>query len=298
MRIPALRLFGLFLLLCVSLGTVDAQNVIRGQVIDGETGDPVFAAGVLVQGSTTATSTDFDGRFRLEVVSLPVTLNVSFIGYATLALGVRNTSEEVRAVLQPDAVLMEEAQVVGSRIDERQKQGPLTVESMDVLAIKEAPSGNFYEGLGNLKGVDLTSASLNSTSPVRSLQLIDGVDNQSPGLNFSLGNFLGAPELDVMKVDIVAGASSAFFGPGAFNGVVSMETKSPFRFPGVSVSAKAGERNLTETGFRYADYITDKEDNPVLGFKVNAFRFSADDWVADNYNPVDGAAGMGRGIRR
>ena len=63
---------------------------------------------------------------------------------------------KIRAVLQPDAVLMEEAEVVGSRIDERQKQGPLTVESMDILAIKEAPSGNFYEGLGNLKGVDLT----------------------------------------------------------------------------------------------------------------------------------------------
>ena len=293
------RLLALSVFLCSALVAVHAQSVIRGQVIDGETGDPVFAAGVLVQGSTTGTSTDFDGRFRLEVASLPVTLNVSFIGYATLTLDVNSAAEEVRAVLQPDAVLMEEAQVVGSRIDERQKQGPLTVESMDVLAIKEAPSGNFYEGLGNLKGVDLTSASLgfkiintrgfNSTSPVRSLQLIDGVDNQSPGLNFSLGNFLGAPELDVMKVDIVAGASSAFYGPGAFNGVVSMETKSPFRFPGVSISAKAGERNLTETGFRYADYITDKKDNPFLGFKVNAFRFSADDWVADNYNPVDGA---------
>ena len=293
------RILGLMLVLFCASAAVDAQTVIRGQVIDGETGDPVFAAGVLVQGSTMGTSTDFDGRFRLEVPSLPVLLNVSFIGYATLAIDVRNASDEVRAILQPDAVLMEEAEVVGSRIDERQKQGPLTVESMDVLAIKEAPSGNFYEGLGNLKGVDLTSASLgfkiintrgfNSTSPVRSLQLIDGVDNQSPGLNFSLGNFLGAPELDVMKVDIVAGASSAFYGPGAFNGVVSMETKSPFRFPGVSVSARAGERNLTETGFRYADYITDKEENPVLGFKVNAFRFSADDWVADNYNPVDGA---------
>ena len=88
------------------------------------------------------------------MASLPVTLNVSFIGYATLSIDVRNTSDEVRAVLEPDAVLMEEAEVVGSRIDERQKQGPLTVESMDVLAIKEAPSGNFYEGLGNLKGVD------------------------------------------------------------------------------------------------------------------------------------------------
>ncbi len=292
-----------FRALCLTLSlvslTASAQVAIRGQVLDGETGDPVFAAGVLVAGSTTGTSTDFDGRFRLEVPALPVKLNVSFIGYALLEIDVRSATDEIRAVLQPDAVLMEEAEVVGSRIDERQKQGPLTVESMDILAIKEAPSGNFYEGLGNLKGVDLTSASLgfkiintrgfNSTSPVRSLQLIDGVDNQSPGLNFSLGNFLGAPELDVMKVDIVAGASSAFYGPGAFNGVVSMETKSPFRFPGLAVSAKVGERNLTETGFRYADYVENSEGNPVLGFKINAFRFSADDWIADNYNPVDGS---------
>ena len=66
------------------------------------------------------------------------------------------------------------------------------------IAIKETPSSNFYDGLGALKGVDITAASLgfkvintrgfNSTSPVRSLQIIDGVDNQSPGLNFSLGN--------------------------------------------------------------------------------------------------------------
>lgn len=294
-----LQYWAVCLMLSLLSLTTFAQEVVKGQVIDGETGDPVFAAGVVVQGTSTGTSTDFDGRFRLEVDALPVRLNISFIGYAMLTVDVKTTENDVRVSLQPDAVLMEEAEVVGSRIDERQKQGPLTVESMDVLAIKEAPSGNFYEGLGNLKGVDMTSASLgfkiintrgfNSTSPVRSLQLIDGVDNQSPGLNFSLGNFLGAPELDVMKVDIVAGASSAFYGPGAFNGVISMETKSPFRFPGVAVSAKLGERNLTESGFRYADYIENAEGNPVLGFKINAFRFSADDWVADNYNPVDGS---------
>ncbi len=110
--------------------------------------------------------------------------------------------------------------MVGSRISDKQKQAPLTVESMDVIAIREAPSGDFYESLGNLKGVDMTAASMgfkvintrgfNSTSPVRSLQLIDGVDNQSPGLNFSLGNFLGASDLDVMRVDMIAGASTAY----------------------------------------------------------------------------------------
>src|SRR5690606_15317953 len=118
-----------------------------------------------------------------------------------------------------------------------QKESPLTVETMGIIAIKETPAANFYEGLGNLKGVDVTASSLsfkvintrgfNSTSPVRSLQIIDGVDNQSPGLNFSLGNFLGASELDVQKVDLIVGASSAYYGPNAFNGVIAMQTKSP-----------------------------------------------------------------------
>ena len=117
--------------------------------------------------------------------------------------------------------MIETAEVVGERISEKQKQAPLTVETMDALAIKEAPTGSFYEGLGNLKGVDLTSASLgfkivntrgfNSTSPVRSLQLIDGVDNQSPGLNFSLGNFLGAPDFPVSNLKCPSSISPARF---------------------------------------------------------------------------------------
>ena len=44
----------------------------------------------------------------------------------------------------PDQVLIEAAEVVGDRISQKQKQAPLTVESMDVIAIKEAPSGSFY----------------------------------------------------------------------------------------------------------------------------------------------------------
>ena len=135
------------------------------------------------------------------------------------------------------------------------KESPLTVEAMDVTAIIEAPSSTFYESIGNLKGVDITSASLgfkiintrgfNSTSPVRSLQIIDGVDNQSPGLNFSLGNFLGTTELDTKGVEIVVGANSALYGPNAFNGVIDMTTKDPFMFPGTSYQIKLFHKVLT-----------------------------------------------------
>ena len=299
---PTRRLgLGALILSVLSLWSMDlvAQTTLRGQVLDGATGEPMFAANVLEDGTSNGVTTDFDGQFRLVVDALPVTLNVSFIGYAVKQVSVKEANQRIVVKLESDQVLIEAAEVVGERISEKQKQAPLTVETMDALAIKEAPTGSFYEGLGNLKGVDLTSASLgfkiintrgfNSTSPVRSLQLIDGVDNQSPGLNFSLGNFLGAPDLDVKSVEIVAGASSAYFGPGAFNGVINMETKDPFVFDGLSASYKMGERSLNELGFRWAQKIENSDGDPFFAYKVNAFAFSAYDWEATNYNPIDGS---------
>ena len=284
---------------------LQAQTTIRGRVVDGNTGEPMFSSSVINEATGKGTTTDFDGIFRLNVASLPANLRISFIGYTEKSVTVTDPEAKLVIKLIEDQILIEEAEVVGERISEKQKQAPLTVESMDLIAIKEAPSGNFYEGLGNLKGVDLTSASLgfkiintrgfNSTSPVRSLQLIDGVDNQSPGLNFSLGNFLGAPDLDVKNVEIIAGASSAFYGPGAFNGVINMETKDPFVFPGLSISTKIGETtkkgesNLYEFGFRWAQIIENKNEEPVFAYKINAFRFQAYDWEATNYEPVDGS---------
>ena len=293
------------LFFCISFSSF-SQTTIRGNVIDNSTGEPMFSASVVVIETGQGVTTDFDGLFRLDVARLPVVLQVSFIGYGAETVTVSSDRDKIVIKLSPDQILIEAAEVVGERISEKQKQAPLTVETMDLIAIKEAPSGNFYEGLGNLKGVDITSASLgfkiintrgfNSTSPVRSLQLIDGVDNQSPGLNFSLGNFLGAPDLDVKSVEIIAGASSAFFGPGAFNGVINMETKDPFVFSGLSVSTKLGEttkkgeRPLSEVGFRWAQILDNEVGDAVFAYKVNFFQFSAYDWEATNYNPIDGSS--------
>jgi outer membrane receptor protein involved in Fe transport len=122
---------------------------------------------------------------------------------------------------------------------------------------------------------------------VRSLQTIDGLDNQAPGLNFSLGNFLGSSELDIAKVELIVGASSAFYGPNAFNGVIAMETRDPFFHEGLSAYIKAGERNMLQGAFRWADAIENKDGLPVFAYKNNAEALRADDWVADNYDPVD-----------
>ncbi|MFM7769005.1 MAG: carboxypeptidase-like regulatory domain-containing protein, partial [Bacteroidota bacterium] len=222
-------------------GSAIGQFLVKGKVIDEISKEPLSYCAVVEEGTANGVYTDFEGDFVLKLTKLPATLQFKALGFNEFRLLVTEITNDPIQVELDDVSQGPIIEIRDSRITEKQKQNPLTVERLDLTAIKNAASGNFYESLGTLKGVDLTTASLgfrvintrgfNSTSPVRSLQLIDGVDNQSPGLNFSLGNFLGAPDLDVVGVDIVQGASSAFFGPGAFNGVVKMETKNPFDFP-------------------------------------------------------------------
>lgn len=275
-----------------------AQNLIKGEVIDADNGEPLIGANVIVKNEAgKGTVTDFDGTFELRVEKLPVTLNISYIGYTAVDYEVTNVGQKILIKMGEDAVTIDlGVEIKGQRVSEKQKAAPLTIESLDAIAIKQTASTDFYNGLGSLKGVDLTTASLgftvintrgfNSTSPVRSLQTIDGVDNQSPGLNFSLGNFLGASELDIQKVDLVVGASSAFYGPNAFNGVIAMETKNPFFNKGLAASVKVGERSLVETAFRFADVIKNKSGQPTVAYKLNFSYLRANDWEANNFNPV------------
>ena len=289
-----------FLIAYCLLPTVNcfAQVKVNGVVKDKEKGEVLIGATVVLKGTTTGAVTDIDGKFELTVpLKPPFTLTVSYMGYVTQEFVVENPQDKLKFKLPAETVMLEDVKVVAKGLSERQKKSPLTIESMNIAAIKATPSADFYEGLGHLKGVDLISASIgfkvintrgfNSTSPVRSLQIIDGVDNQSPGLSFSLGNFLGASELDVLNVDLVVGASSAFYGPNAFNGVISMTTKSPFVHPGLSAMTKVGERGLFESSIRWAQVFKNKEGEEKFAYKFNLFWLRVNDWEADNMDPTD-----------
>ncbi|MES2691576.1 MAG: carboxypeptidase-like regulatory domain-containing protein [Bacteroidota bacterium] len=274
----------------------DAQ-IIKGIIKDNKTGEALIGATVVIKGTTAGAATDYDGNFSIKTsLPPPYILVITYVGYQQQETTVSDLAKPVTIKIEQNVTQLKEAEIRDSRISERQKQNPVTVETMDALAIKQTPAANFYEGLAHLKGVDLTSASIgfkiintrgfNSTSPVRSLQLIDGVDNQSPGLNFSLGNFLGSSELDVQKVDLIVGASSAYYGPNAFNGVINMQTKSPFLFPGLSAQVKGGERDLFEGAVRWAQVFKNKKGEDQIAYKFNLFYMRANDWKAQDYSPT------------
>lgn len=279
-----------------------AQDI-SGILLDKQNGETLIGATVSVKGTTTGTATDIDGKFSLKITQQPpLTLVFSYVGYTSQEVEIKTAADLKRNFnikLGAEEKVLKDVEIVDSRITQKQKESPLTVESMGLQAIKQTASATFYEGLGNLKGVDMTAASLgfvvintrgfNSTSPVRSLQLLDGADNQAPGLNFSVGNFAGATEIDIQKVDLIVGASSSMYGPNAFNGVISMQTKNPFFYNGLTVFVKGGERNLFEGALRYAKVFKNKAGTDKAAFKVNFSYLRADDWVANNMDASTGS---------
>ena len=276
------------------------QVLVRGTVMSAASQEPLIGARVILDKTTgvntlVGSMSQTDGSFQFESpIDPPFQLTVTYLGFDTLTYEVKDLSRPLRLRMQETGLEIGEVEITASAIEEAKRRSPLTIESMGIKAIKETSAANFYEGLGHLKGVDMNDASLgfkvintrgfNSTQPVRSLQLIDGVDNQSPGLNFSLGNFLGASELDLESVTLVVGASSAFYGPNAFNGVISMKTKNPFIHRGLSASVKVGERNLLETAVRYAKVFENKKGEEKFAIKLNLFYMQADDWEARNFD--------------
>jgi iron complex outermembrane recepter protein len=272
-----------------------SQTTVKGIINDNETNEELIGATVKIVNSTFGCVTDFNGEFTIKTnLKLPFSIEISYIGYESKVVNLTE-NRFFKLNLVSKNLQLKAVEVLGG-ISKKLKESPLSIESMDINDIKQTSATNFYEGLSHMKGVDMTSASLgfrvintrgfNSTSPVRSLQIIDGVDNASPGLNFALGNFLGASELDLMKVEIVSGASSAFFGPNAFNGVISMNTKSPFLFDGLSASVKLGERFMNEYAVRYAKVFKDDKGEDRFAYKLNLFYMNANDWEATNTNSV------------
>ncbi|PQJ21764.1 carboxypeptidase-like regulatory domain-containing protein [Tenacibaculum sp. SG-28] len=235
--------------LCSSI--MVAQTTITGTVNDATYGGPLPGANIKVSRKAVGTSTDFDGKFTLQVTDKPpFTIEVSLLGYGTKSVEITENNQVVELSLTELATSLDEVVVSASRTPERIMESPVTVERMDSRAIKNTSSPSFYDGLENLKGVDVNTNSLTFKSVntrgfatfanTRFMQLVDGMDNSSPALNFALGNLLGLSELDVQSVELLPGASSALYGANAFNGIMFMTSKNPFDYQGISTSFKAG----------------------------------------------------------
>ncbi|MCL7752588.1 TonB-dependent receptor [Polaribacter sp. Z022] len=273
------------------------QTTVTGTVKDAKTGETIPGANIKISRKSVGTNSDFDGNFVLKVSEKPpFTIEISVLGFHTEKVEITKNNQKVEVSLRENATSLDEIVVSASRTPERIMESPVTVERMDSRAIKNTSAPSFYDGLENLKGVDINTNSLTfksvntrgfaTFSNTRFMQLVDGMDNSSPALNFALGNLLGMSELDVKTVELLPGASSALYGANAFNGIMFMTSKSPFDDQGISLSLKtgltsqeaAGDNKYYDFNIRLAHAFSDK-----FAAKATLSYLDGTEWHATDY---------------
>ncbi|SFU59279.1 Outer membrane receptor proteins, mostly Fe transport [Pustulibacterium marinum] len=285
-------------LLCTAISF--SQTKVTGTIVDSDN-EPIPSANVVLEGTSEGVVADFDGNFIFETEkNPPFNLVFSSIGFTAQVVEISTNNQKVTVSLEEEHTQLDEIVLSASRTPERVFESPVSVERMGIQQIKATPSASFYDGLENMKGVDLNTNSLTFKSVntrgfatfanTRFVQLVDGMDNASPALNFVLGNLLGMNELDVASVELLPGASSALYGANAFNGILFMRSKSPFEHEGISAYVKggvtsqkaAGTNEYYDLGLRLAKKFSDK-----FAVKGSVSYLSGTDWYATNYTDVN-----------
>jgi outer membrane receptor protein involved in Fe transport len=288
-----------FLLVCIaclfSFNLFAQSTTLKGSVASGASKEKIPAVSVSVKGSGLGTYTDDKGNFTLTVPKLPVTLVFSSVGFENTEVEISSASQSLDVELKVAATLGQEVVVSATRVATRILESPVTIERVNAAAIRNAPAASYYDVVTNLKGVDMMTSSLTFKTPTtrgfngsgntRFNQLVDGMDNQAPGLNFSVGSVVGLSELDVDNMELLPGASSALYGPGGMNGTLLINSKNPFKYQGLSFQVKTGlmhadgkYRNTSpyyNWGVRWAQKIGER-----FAFKITSELVQAQDWLA------------------
>ena len=289
-------LFLFFLLPVILKAQLNGSAILSGRIV-GENHEGLSAVSVSVKGSSKGTISDSTGRFSLVInQKFPFVLVVSSIGFTPQEIELKNANSKLAIQLTSQTFLANTVVVTASRTSEKVLKSPVSIEKLDIRSLKETPAASFYDAIGNVKGVQLTTSSITFKVPntrgfnipnnFRFMQLVDGIDMQAATLGVPLGNAIGPTELDIQSIEITPGAASALYGMNAINGMSNLITKNPFASQGLSVFQRTGVNHvdgidhspslLTETAIRFARAYKDK-----FAFKVNASYLKGTDWISN-----------------
>ncbi len=300
------RAFLAVVLLTGSLLPALAQHIEITGNVKNDSNEPLSGVNIHVKDKVIGTISNHNGDFNLEVKDTPpILLSISMIGYKSQEIEVSESTVRLVIVLVKSITILDEVLVRSpSRVEENIMQSSVSIEKMGMLDIKNIAAFDYYAGIATMKGVDMMSSSIGyqiintrgftSAANTRFVQLFDGMDVQSPSLNLPFGNMNGPSSLDVERIELMPGAASALYGPNAFNGMLLISSKSPFKYQGLSAAVKLGINHIGrdpsvgepsnpqpmyEAAVRYA-----KAFNNKFAFKIGFSWIKAHDWSAHNYS--------------
>ncbi|EAS18587.1 outer membrane protein [Flavobacteria bacterium BBFL7] len=206
-----------------------AQTTVTGKVVDEQT-EPLLGVTVLIKGSSSATTTDIDGNYTINVAdAAAATIVYSYVGYATIEMPVNNQSV-INVTLKEDLALLDQIVVVGyGGVKKSDITGSVSsVSSKELSAFPVLDAAQALQG--RAAGVVVQSNNGGEPGAPISIQIRGNTSiNASSSPLIVVDGFMGAtmPQAaDIESMEILKDASAtAIYGSRGSNGVVLVTTK-------------------------------------------------------------------------
>jgi len=290
----------LLLAFLVLAGHISYAQTISGTITDGQTGEALIGASVLVKGSTVGTITDIDGNYSIEAGADDV-LVISYVGYDDFEEVVGNRSVVNLGVSQ--GVLIDEVVVTGYQSQRKRD----IIGAVSVIDAEEANSiiaSSFIQKLeGRAAGVNVTTGGApggRSTVRIRGissftnndpLYVIDGVPVQDDFSNLLNPN-------DIESIQVLKDPSTAsIYGARANNGVIIVTTKKGKAgktkvtfdsYLGVQSPVKGMDEFLIQDALDYGEIVRRSHVNAGLDVPTNIYGDPNNQTIPNYLWPNDG----------
>ncbi|MFK7932455.1 MAG: TonB-dependent receptor, partial [Saprospiraceae bacterium] len=287
----------IFLTLILSLfitGFAHAQTTISGTVMD-DSGEALIGASVLVDGTTSGTVTDIDGKFSLTTQeNPPFTITVSYTGFSERQMVIDGNTTNLSINLLEGVLIGEDIVISASRRREKVQEAPASISVISARKLEtSANTTDPVRNLTNTAGVQIQQQSANrinismrggaglfgtSVFPIMDYRSLVG-----PGIGTFQSDQAGISNIDLQRIEVVRGPGSALYGPGVTQGVVHFITKNPIDFPGTAVEVFGGELNTFGGSLRHAG----RSENMKFGYKINFQHRRGGEFTLDPNDPDD-----------
>lgn len=252
--------------LLISSSAIFAQTKLTGKVVD-ETNQPLPGASLVVKGTKTGASTDFDGNFTLETTVAKGTLQVSFMGYETSSVSFSGNVNLGTIVINPSAETLSEIVItqVSFAID---RKTPVAVSTISASLIEnKLGTQEFPEILKSTPGIYATKqgggygdsrVNLRGFESANIAVMINGVpvnDMEWGGVYWS--NWAGLSDV-TRSMQVQRGLGASKIAAPSLGGSINIVTKSTDAKEGGSVSYSLGNDGYNKQALSYSTGLTEK----------------------------------------
>jgi len=271
----------LILLSIFGLSAINAQTEISGTVND-QSGVPVTGANVIIQGSTSGATSDFDGNFTFSTdLTGSQALQVTYLGYATSnqEINLDGTAIKLQIVLQEGGNSLDEIVLTASATFRSQKETPMSISSLKQKEITKLSANSQADVLRSIPGITAEGGGGETASNVfvrglpsggqyvfNPLQY-DGMPLMSTfGLNSSAHDVYARPDIGFKGVEFVRGGAAVLYGAGSVAGIINYSSKTGDSNPENIINVEWADKGRIKTDFYSGGKLGGEDSNTYYAF--------------------------------